>query len=240
MPRFRYLATITVAAAALAAVPSAAAASPTPTPTPRPTVSPTPSPTIQPAPEQLRLHCEGIGQPWATTTDAAVDDALSSTADEVAARYGIACKWSMSQSRRFAGYRLIRSDGYTRTVVFRTRDRERTNYLDRAVRPGQTYVYRIDALDADGRVIGTGGPVKATAPWVEHRASVAPCTPATRPMRFAVASCAAGRPRSIRRRRPSCSIGRSTGVGAKPCSRVNWTRPSTSTPRSGPAIGSAT
>jgi hypothetical protein len=95
--------------------------------------------------QDLALRCEGVRR----------------TEDHPA---GIACGWDASVHPAFAGYRLVRSDGDERIVVFRTGDRAVTRYLDIEVRPGATYLYAVEAVTADGRVVGVGGPVRATAP----------------------------------------------------------------------------
>ncbi len=76
-------------------------------------------------------------------------------------RRGIACKWSASEHPEFVGYVLRRGDGETRTAIFRTADRSQTRHFDTEVRPGGTYAYAVQVLDAQGKTIGTGGPVRA-------------------------------------------------------------------------------
>ena len=66
----------------------------------------------------------------------------------------VACEWSPSQSRAFAGYRLGRFDDENgRVPVFRTDRRFDTTAVDRGVRPGR-YLYWVAAYDRAGRVIG--------------------------------------------------------------------------------------
>ncbi|MCI0346682.1 MAG: hypothetical protein L0221_14760, partial [Chloroflexi bacterium] len=101
---------------------------------------------VEPRREELRLACAGHEE-------------------------GIACRWSPSQHRDFAGYVLRRGDGESRTVVFRTRDRSHTRFLDNDVRRDVAYVYAIEVVDADGEVIGSGGPVRARAPGEPRRAA---------------------------------------------------------------------
>jgi hypothetical protein len=74
----------------------------------------------------------------------------------------VACKWSPSQHPDFAGYVLRRGDGEERTDVFRTRERDQTTYLDRDVQLGRTYVYLVEAIAAEGAVIGRSEPVKVS------------------------------------------------------------------------------
>lgn len=93
--------------------------------------------------EQLRLGCEGV---------------------VAALGRGVACRWSASHHPDFAGYRLVRGDGDERVVVFRTRDVDAVRHLDATVTPGQRYRYAIQVVDAEGRVIGQGGPAVAGIP----------------------------------------------------------------------------
>ena len=104
--------------------------------------------------EALRLGCEGVR---ADTDPPGVH------------RPGIACRWSPSTRPAFAFYRLIRGDGEERVVVFRTDDRRGTHHLDIEVEPGQSYRYVIEAVAADGRVVGRSEPARATAPPPEVR-----------------------------------------------------------------------
>jgi len=75
----------------------------------------------------------------------------------------IGCRWSPSQSRQFAGYRLVRQgpDG-ARHVVFRTGDRSQTHHVDDDVRPGATYHYKVVAVDAGEHVVGESRVVAAS------------------------------------------------------------------------------
>jgi hypothetical protein len=75
----------------------------------------------------------------------------------------IACRWSESQQRAFAGYRLWRADGEDRQLVFRTADRAATRFVDTDVRPDHPYAYTVEVVDAGGETIGRGGPVRAQA-----------------------------------------------------------------------------
>jgi hypothetical protein len=77
----------------------------------------------------------------------------------------VVCRWSMSSSERFAGYRLFReAPGTPAQVRFTTADRNVTTATDDGVQPGATYKYRVVTVDGDGRVIGSGGPVTVTIP----------------------------------------------------------------------------
>jgi hypothetical protein len=100
--------------------------------------------------EPLRLECRG-----GMTDERAV----------------IGCRWSASQSERFAGYRLMRKgpDGM-REIVFRTDDRGATQFAEHDVRPGVTYAYKVVAVGTDEKVVGESrvaeasvGPVAAPA-----------------------------------------------------------------------------
>ncbi len=90
--------------------------------------------------EQLELACDGVDGDRGT---------------------GIFCEWSESQHPRFAGYRLIRSNGDVRETVLETREVSTTRFLDEKVRRGVRYTYGIQAVDANGNVIGKGGPSTA-------------------------------------------------------------------------------
>ncbi len=74
---------------------------------------------------------------------------------------GIVCEWSPSRHPEFAGYILRRGGDGTRTVVFRTRERSETRFPDSEVEPGVTYIYAVHVVNAQGEVIGSGGPVRA-------------------------------------------------------------------------------
>jgi len=100
-------------------------------------------PSDRPSPATMRLACEGI-----------THDGQS----------GVVCKWSKAESRHAAGYRLWRSDGDDRRVVFATRDLDVTYYGDRAVRPGHSYTYLAETLDHNGHVIARSAPVDVTVP----------------------------------------------------------------------------
>jgi len=87
--------------------------------------------------EHLRLACEGVDGDRGT---------------------GVLCGWTQSSHPRFAGYRLLRSDGDQRVTVLETRDRSKTRFLDEKVRRGVRYTYAVQVVDAHGVVIGAGGP----------------------------------------------------------------------------------
>ena len=93
-------------------------------------------------PAPMRLECKALAGP----------------------RPAVACRWSVSESEQFAGYRLVRGNESGRHVVFETRDRDATRALDERVEVGHTYKYAVVTVDGDGRVIGSGGPVTVTIP----------------------------------------------------------------------------
>lgn len=106
--------------------------------------------------EQLRLDCRGFQQEG---------------------RDGVACGWSPSKQREFAGYRLMRHERAQRepVVVFATRDRAQTKTVDATVAPDRDYLYLVQVLDARGRVIGTSNPVRV------HTGKPRPTPPRTPP-----------------------------------------------------------
>ena len=77
--------------------------------------------------------------------------------DDIAA---IGCRWSTVDHA--AGYRLVRVAPATdqgRTVVARIDDASVNTFVDSPVRQGVRYVYVVQALDANGRLIGASRPV---------------------------------------------------------------------------------
>ncbi len=94
--------------------------------------------------ERIRLHCE----------TAAVD----------AERPAVRCGWSTSESPHFAGYRLFRSDGDRGAVVFETRDRSTTAFVDHKVRPGATYHYVVGVFGPQGQPVGMSEPSTVRVP----------------------------------------------------------------------------
>jgi hypothetical protein len=119
-------------------------ARPSPLATDRPTDTTRPArpePTRPDAPEVLRLQCSA-GPPEG--------------------RQAIACAWSQSSVAAFASYRLWRASGTeAKQVVFMTAERSTTRYVDRPA-PGVGHRYQVEALDAQGRVIGRSPIVEAT------------------------------------------------------------------------------
>ena len=85
----------------------------------------------------------------------------------------IACRWSKAERKEFASYRLLRSrnaDPDDRIVVFHTKDRDKTAFVDETIRPNVTYTYRVEALDDSEKVIARSKDVKATdrSPEPDH------------------------------------------------------------------------
>lgn len=77
---------------------------------------------------------------------------------------GIACRWWEATRDDAVGYVLVRSiDGGPRERIFRTPVDGPNRYVDAPLRPGHRYTYAVLVLDADGQVIGEGGPV--TVGW---------------------------------------------------------------------------
>lgn len=95
----------------------------------------------KPIPEELRLHCNG------RSTDEG--------------RAAVVCEWTPSQRRNAAGYALVRTNGDQREVVFSTRSLTETRAIDADIRVGVRYTYVVLVKDANGRTIGSGGPVTA-------------------------------------------------------------------------------
>lgn len=71
------------------------------------------------------------------------------------------CRWNRPGDPRVSGYQLWRASAQTMRpeAVFRTDDPARIWYLDREIAPGD-YVYRVEALDAGGRVVAASQPVR--------------------------------------------------------------------------------
>lgn len=126
-----------VSASVAVAAPSVATRQLVPTPPPAPTPG---SPPERRAP--MFLGC------WAFSHDG---------------RHMAGCRWNRPGDPRVAGYRLWRADaGRQPEVVFRTDDPDQTWYLDHDIAPGG-HAYRVEALDADGKVVAASQPVRV---WV--------------------------------------------------------------------------
>lgn len=126
----------------------------------------TPAPTL--VPDVIAKPTERpADKPAATASPAPVKPAalrLACGAATEGDRKGIACRWSMSEHPSFATYRLWRAEGDRKAIIFRTADRQRTHYFDTAVRAGQKYAYKVEAVDSGGRVVGVSDPVNAAPP----------------------------------------------------------------------------
>lgn len=113
--------------------------------------------------EALKLACKAVDLPWA----AAQDVVRPIPAD----RQAVACEWSKSERRDFAGYRLFRAPGNTtdleadrpdgREVIYRG-DAQR--HLDSDVSPGQRYRYLVQSVNHWGIPIGHSDVVHVGVP----------------------------------------------------------------------------
>src|SRR5687767_11164480 len=89
--------------------------------------------------QELRLQCRG-GMPSGTAA--------------------VGCRWSKSSARDFVRYDLVRETGGKRAVVFSTRDRNRTDAVDKRVATGTTYAYVILAVNERGKVTARSKPAR--------------------------------------------------------------------------------
>jgi hypothetical protein len=130
-------------------------AKPAPLPEPKPELRPGPVPQPEPRPEPapqpaMKLACRVMDEAARTTTN-------------IRPAPAVACRWSEVVDRRVAGYRLWRAEPNTaRKVVFETRTD--TGYIDGNVLRGHAYVYGVQAIGPDGRVIASSEPVKVSVP----------------------------------------------------------------------------
>jgi len=123
---------------------------PRPETNPEPTAIPRPEPTPLPQPE-MKLACR------------VTDESARSTTDAIRPTPAVACRWSELTDRKVAGYRLWRAEpNSARKVVFQTRTD--TTWIDGDVARGHTYVYGIQAIGPDGRVIASSEPAKVSVP----------------------------------------------------------------------------
>ena len=156
----------------------------------------------------------------------------------------IACRWSKAERKEFASYRLLRSrnaDPDDRIVVFHTKDRDKTAFVDETIRPNVTYTYRVEALDDSEKVIARSEDVKATDRSPEPDQVRLACRDADAPKpgpkaapsdKDAEAIAAGGPSRDGPASPPIASSGRrrATPVISRPCSRrTTVTPPRTST-----------
>jgi len=78
-------------------------------------------------------------------------------------RGAASCGWSESTAPNFHLYLLTRElVGTPRQTVFTTEDRSKHSWGDIGLAQGSEYSYIIEAYDADGHLIGRGGPVHVT------------------------------------------------------------------------------
>ena len=78
---------------------------------------------------------------------------------------GVSCHWSDAVRDAAARYVLWRSvDGGPRQAIYRVHEDGRRVFLDTDVKPGQSIRYAVLALNANGRVVGYGGPDRVVIP----------------------------------------------------------------------------
>ncbi len=136
----RTLAGLVLGAIAIGGVaPAAQAIEPEPSPNPEPIVL-----------ERIELQCR----------KAVVKVTI---ADQERDKLVIGCRWSQSQRRNFAGYKVYRKvDDQARHLWFATRNRERTKAIDWRVQRDHTYTYRLVVVNPDGRIIGISNKVSVS------------------------------------------------------------------------------
>ncbi len=119
----------------------------------------TPAPVARPTPTEQPARPPATRPPSRTPTPARQELTLACRA----ADGGIACRWSATDHPMFAAYALVRDDANGRRTVFRTADRSETFFVDSRVARGAVYVYTVEARDAQGQVLASGGPARAQA-----------------------------------------------------------------------------
>ena len=133
---------------------------PQPEPKPEPTPVPVPAPKPLPVPARMKLAC--APQRFdATTTD--------NTAKFAPTGPVVVCEWAAPSDLKVAGYRLWRADRPegTKQVIFKTADPGEMNtgrFVDRTVSEGHGYLYMVQAVDADGRVVAQSDGVAVSFP----------------------------------------------------------------------------
>lgn len=108
--------------------------------------------------EALRLDCQPV-------TRSTVD-----RLDDPTIRYGVACRWAVPTADVAASVRLLRlvvGSDQPRTQIFATRNLAENTYLDAPVRPDRRYAYRVQALNSNGRVVGSSRTVTVAVPSVD-------------------------------------------------------------------------
>ncbi len=74
---------------------------------------------------------------------------------EVHRKLVVGCRWSKSTSEDFHAYRLVRKvDAQPRMPVLRSDDQDRQRFIDRRVRAGHEYTYRLVVVNDEGKIIG--------------------------------------------------------------------------------------
>ena len=90
---------------------------------------------------------------------------LACAPDSLNGSRGVLCRWSKASHPDVRGYVLYRSvAGGDRQAIARVGLDGRTAFFDTRVRPGAVYVYGVTAVNGNGSVIGTGGPVRVLWP----------------------------------------------------------------------------
>jgi len=80
---------------------------------------------------------------------------------------GVRCQWSAATRPTAVRYVLYRSvNGGARQAIYRTPLAGPRSFLDTDVKAGQTIRYAVVALDANGRIVGVGGPDAVKIPEV--------------------------------------------------------------------------
>jgi len=80
-------------------------------------------------------------------------------------RRGAMCNWSDANRPAAARYVLWRSvDGGPRQAIYRVGEDGRRSFLDQDVKAGQVIRYAVVALNANGRIVGYGGPDRVVIP----------------------------------------------------------------------------
>ena len=147
-------------------------------------------------------------------------------------RPAVACKWSPSERRALDHYRLFKLELNAKTwrqVVYRGQD---TFFVDEKVEAGHRYRYLVQAVDRNGRVIGTSdvtdvavppvvivqpaGPDRATAGVRASPGSRAEARPGPPAQAGASARAQAGSPAGSPGPSPGPSPGRSRGPSPSP------------------------
>lgn len=95
---------------------------------------------------------------------------LACAARQTDERSAVVCKWSAPTSDQAVGVRLLRiqvGSGQGRAVVYRSSNLGVTEFVDAGVRPGHRYVYAIQALNQNGRIVGSSSAVWVGVPPID-------------------------------------------------------------------------